>query len=58
MKKDESEFYKPLADLGIEFTPKGGGKVEAIKDEKDNYEKKPSAKLKKKRSTSDGYMNR
>jgi hypothetical protein len=34
-----------------------GVKKMAIEDKKSNYEKKPSAKLKKKRSTSDGYMN-
>lgn len=35
-----------------------GAKSMAMEDKKDNYEKKPSAKLKKKRSTSDGYMTR
>lgn len=38
------------------ITPKK--KTEPIEDKKDNYEKKPSEKLKKKRSTSDGYMAR
>ena len=33
-----------------------GAKSEAIEDKKDNYEKKPSEKLKKKRWTSDGHM--
>jgi hypothetical protein len=33
-------------------------KSKAIKDRKDNYEKRPSEKLKKKRMTSTGYMPR
>ena len=35
-----------------------GVKSTAIVDKKDNYEKSPSKKLKKKRSTSEGYMVR
>lgn len=33
-------------------------KDDAIVDRKDNYEKKPSEKFRKKRSTSNGYMPR
>ena len=35
-----------------------GVKSTAMVDKKDNYEKSPSKKLKKKRSTSEGYMVR
>src|SRR3989338_10971162 len=30
IKYDESKFFKPLADLGIEFEPKSRGKVEEM----------------------------
>lgn len=52
--KDEGDSHAEEAKKSITRKDKS----DAMEDKKDNYEKKPSEKLKKKRGTSDGYLHK